>query len=145
MEPLQTKYITPDDFKNYWGIDLACLDDGDDPSNKKTRFIQRIEDRIAMIVDSSCFKQVDREYPAFSEYQKQHYKLALLEQAMYVFHSGDIQVDSGIDPERGVVITPEQIAKTVLSPMAKRHLMLCGIWSKKIRMSDWVGNLEWWR
>ena len=145
MAELKTKYITPDEFKEYFGKDLAMLKDDANPSNKKEAFLKRIEDRMEALIDSECFRRVDREYPYFSEYQKLHYKRALLEQAIYVFRNGDVSVDSGIDPEKGVVITREAIEKASLAPNAKRELQLCGLWTKKIRMSDWASSGLWGR
>lgn len=140
---LQTQYITPDEFKEYFGIDLACLRDDANPSNKEVAFLKRIEDRVESIIDAECFKKVSRVYPTFSEYQKEHYKRALLEQAIYVFKNGDISVDNGIDIEKGVVIPFGVIQNAILAPNAKRELELCGLWSKKIRMSDWAGSIHW--
>lgn len=142
---LNTKYITLDDFKVYFGIDLnAELRDDFNPSNTGLAFLKRIEDRMESLIDAECFKKVSREYPHFSNYQKEHYKRALLEQAIYIFRNGDITVDSGMDPDEGVVIPLETIQSAILAPNAKRELELCGLWSKKIRMSDWAGSGVWW-
>lgn len=145
MAELRTKYITPDEYKDYFGESLDRLQDNDNPSNKKVAFLKRIENRMEALIDSECFRRVDREYPYFSEYQKLHYKRALLEQAYYVFYNGDVSTDSGIDPEKGVVITREAIEKASLAPNAKRELQLCGLWTKKIRMSDWANSGLWGR
>jgi hypothetical protein len=143
MAELRTKYITPDEFKEYFGIDLAILKDDTNPSNKQVAFLKRIEDRMEALIDSECFRNVNREYPHFSQYQKLHYKRALLEQAIYVFRNGELSTDSGIDPEKGVIIPIETIQKAALAPNAKRELQLCGLWTKKIRMSDWAGTGLW--
>lgn len=144
MAQLQTKYITPDEFKDYFGIDLAILKDDTNPSNKQMAFLKRIEDRMETMIDAKCFRKVSVEYPHFSDYQKEHYKRALLEQAIYVFRNGEISVDSGIDPEKGVVINGGSLKEMALAPNAKLELQLCGLWSKKIRMSDWAG-MELWK
>lgn len=145
MSQIQTKYITPDEFRDYFGIDLMLeLPDDTNPSNKAMAFLKRIEDRVETIIDTECFRQVNREYPNFSDYQKMHYKRALLEQAMYVFHNSDISVDSGYDPEHGVVADRETIQNLSLAPNAKRELQLCGLWCKKIRINDWAGSGLWW-
>lgn len=143
MAQLQTKYITPDEFKDYFGIDLAILKDDTNPSNKQMAFLKRIEDRMETMIDAKCFRKVSVEYPHFSDYQKEHYKRALLEQAIYVFRNGEISVDSGIDPEKGVVINGGSLKEMALAPNAKLELQLCGLWSKKIRMSDWAGTVLW--
>jgi hypothetical protein len=143
MAQIQTKYITPDEFRDYFGIDLAVIKDDTNPSNKQMAFLKRIEDRMETYIDSNCFRKVSVEYPNFSDYQKEHYKRALLEQAIYVFRNGDMSVDSGIDPEKGVVIDSSTLKRMSLAPNAKMELQLCGLWSKKIRMSDWAGSGLW--
>lgn len=71
MSQIQTKYITPDEFRDYFGIDLMLeLPDDTNPSNKAMAFLKRIEDRVETIIDTECFRQVNREYPNFSDYQK---------------------------------------------------------------------------
>ena len=45
--------------------------------------------------------------------------------------------------EKGVIIDAEMIKRASLAPNAKRELQLCGLWSKKIRMSDWAGSGLW--
>ena len=50
MSQIQTKYITPDEFRDYFGIDLALeLPDDTNPSNKAMAFLKRIEDRVETI------------------------------------------------------------------------------------------------
>lgn len=143
MANLQTKYITPDEFRDYFGIDLALIRDDTNPSNKQMAFLKRIEDRMEAMIDAQCFRKVSVEYPSFSEYQKECYKKALLEQAIYVFKNGDISVDSGMDPERGVVTDIKTLRDLSLAPNAKQYLQLCGLWSKKIRMGDWANGGLW--
>lgn len=140
---LQTKYITPEEFLEYFGKDLSVIRDDANPSNKEIAFLKRIEDRMESLIDAECFRKVDREYKVFSEYQKEHYKRALLEQAIYIFRNGEISEDSGFDIDKGVVIPKGVIENAQLAPNAKRELQLCGLWSKKIRMSDWAGSLHW--
>ena len=131
---LKTKYITPDDFENYFGIDLQSLLKGNfNTSNASISFLKIIEDRIASYLDAEFFRIVDREYPNFTEYQKEHYKLALLEQAYYVLRNGEISVDSGYDPDKGIVIDRESIKNLSIGENAKQNLVLCGLWTRKIR------------
>ena len=67
--------------------------------------------------------------PHFTDYQKYHYKHALLEQAIYIYKNGDISVDSGYDPDKGEVARPERYA---IAPNCKAELRLCGIWNRNI-------------
>lgn len=142
---LKTKYITPDDFKEYFGIDLNNqLVDDDNISNKSTAFLKRIEDRIASFIHAQLHRDIDLLYPRFTETQKEHYKLALLEQAIYVFKNGDISVDSGYDQEKGTMINVDAIHQISIAPNCKDHLIACGIWTRKIKNKSRVGLYDGW-
>lgn len=139
---LKSKYITADDFKEYFGIDLAnMLKSDDNPSDTANAFLTRLENRIEAYIDANFYRKVEEEYQTFSDYQKKHYKLALLEQAMYIIRNGDISTDSGYDPEEGVKATPSQLKAIIISPNCKEQLILCGLWCRKIRNRG-VGGLD---
>ena len=142
---LKSKYITEEEFKQYTGIDLSLeLKDDDNPSNKVQSFLCRVEIRIATFIDSNFHRNVELEYPKFSDYQKYHYKLALLEQCLYVFKNGDISVDSGYDSEKGVMISSGEKKKIVISENCKEHLILCGLWCRKIKPRARGSMDGWW-
>lgn len=135
---LQTKYITKDEFEEYFGINLSSELGGD---MEAIRFIKRIEDRLATFVDSNFNCNIDMKYPCFTDYQKYHYKLALLEQCIYIFKNGDISVDSGYDPEKGEVAAKPGV-KYAIAPNCKDNLRLCGIWNRNVpNMSPFWGIL----
>lgn len=145
MEQLKSKYITADDFKMYFGIDLeAELKDDDNPSNKVNAFLLRIETRIETFLDANFYRNVDFEYPNFSDYQKKHYKLALLEQAYYVLTQGDISTDSGFSFDEGIKVSREDIHKIKISDNTKEELILCGLWCRKIKNRARSGLDGWW-
>jgi len=123
---LQTRYITLDEFKEYFHIDLAAEFGSD---TEAMSFLVRIEDRLETFCDSKFNTNISMKYPCFTDYQKKHYKLALLEQAIYVFKNGDISVDSGYDPEKGEIARTERYA---IAPNCKDNLRLCGIWNRNI-------------
>lgn len=129
----QTKYITPDDFLNYFGIDLgAQLKGNANPSDKANAFLNRIEVRMEAFLNANFFKLVTDLWPKFTDFQKMHYKYALLEQALYVFKNGDISVDSGYDPNEGMKISLKDKKAIIMAPNAIDHLMLTGLWSRQI-------------
>lgn len=141
---LKSKYITLDDFKLFFGIDLeARLKSDDNPSNTANAFLYRIETRLSAYLDSHFYRNIDKEYPEFTDYQKSHYKLALLEQAMYVVRNGDISSDSGYDPEQGVLAKAGELQSITIAPNAKDQLLLCGLWCRKIRNKS-RGGLDGW-
>lgn len=130
---LKTKYITPEDLLIYAGEDLAGgLVDGDNPSNKAYAFISRIENRMAAYIDVAFHQNVDKKYTNFTDYQKEHYKLALLEQCIYVLKNGEIGADSGYEQESGIVADSEALKSLVIGFYAQQQLILCGLWCTDI-------------
>jgi len=125
---LQTKYITLDEFKEYFNIDLTQEMGSDTVANA---FLKRIENRLQTYVESHFNCNIDMKYPCFTDYQKKHYKLALLEQAIYIFKNSDISVDSGYDPEKGEIANQPGV-KHAIAPNCKDNLRLCGIWNRNI-------------
>ena len=138
-----TKYITADEFREYTGIDLyEELKTNSNPSDEVNAFLKRIEVRMESFLNATFFKNVTDEYPEFSDYQKQHYKYALLEQAYYVFKNGDISTDSGYDPDKGIIISKHAKREVTLAPNAIDHLRLIGFWTghinKKGLLRPWI-------
>lgn len=130
---IQTRYITADEFREYTGINLEEeLRDTSNASDKVTAFLKRIEDRMETFLNAHFFKNINDCYPMFSDYQKYHYKLALIEQAYYVFKNGDISTDSGYDPDRGVVASKHARTEITLAPNAIDHLKLTGLWCSHV-------------
>lgn len=141
---LKSKYITPNDFKQYFGIDLASeLKSDDNPSNTVNAFLCRIEKRLASFIDANFYRNVDREFPKFTDYQKEHYKLALLEQAYYVLTQGDISSDSGYDMDSGIKASRGQLHGIKISDNAREELLLCGLWCRKIQNRNRGGLDDW--
>lgn len=137
---LLTKYITADEFREYTGIDLEEeLKDTSNPSDKVNAFLKRIEDRMEVFLNAHFFKNVTALYPCFSENQKYHYKLALIEQAYYVFKNGDISTDSGYDTDRGIIISKHARTEITLAPNAVDHLRMTGLWSAHLRSASFFG------
>ena len=127
---LQTRYITADEFLQYTGINLREeLNDTSNGSDKVNAFLKRTEDRMEAFLNSKFFKNVSDLYPEFSEFQKKHYKLALLEQAYYVFKNGDISSDSGYNQETLEIANQRKLRALAVAPNAIDHLRLTGLWS----------------
>lgn len=127
---LQTRYITADEFLQYTGINLREeLNDTSNGSDKVNAFLKRTEDRMEAFLNAKFFKNVSDLYPEFSEFQKKHYKLALLEQAYYVFKNGDISSDSGYNQETLEIASQRKLRALAVAPNAIDHLRLTGLWS----------------
>ena len=126
-----TKYITLDEFNDYFP-EINLIEHLGSERNALA-FLKRIEDRMETFIGANFDKNVERIYARFTDYQKEHYKRALLEQAIYVFKNSDISVDSGYDIDRGVVANIETLKKLAIAPNSKQELVLCGLWSRHIR------------
>ena len=127
---LQTRYITADEFLQYTGFNLREeLNDTSNGSDKVNAFLKRTEDRMEAFLNAKFFKNVSDLYPEFSEFQKIHYKLALLEQAYYVFKNGDISSDSGYNQETLEIANQRKLRALAVAPNAIDHLRLTRLWS----------------
>ena len=137
---LQTRYITADEFREYTGIDLAMeLKDTSNASDKVNAFLKRIEDRMEVYLNAHFFKLVSDIWPCFNDNQKYHYKLALIEQAYYVFKNGDISTDSGYEPDKGIIASKHARSEITLAPNAIDHLRMTGLWSGHIGTGGFFG------
>lgn len=113
----KSRYITADDFKAYTGIDLHIeLKDDDNASNKVDAFLYRNEIRLERYVAYTFFVNVKNSFEHFTDYQKEQWKFALLEQALYILFNGEISVVGSENGEK----------KPVIAPNTKEHLILCG-------------------
>ena len=122
---LTTKYITPTDYLNYFGVDLnVILPDDDLPSGKAERFIKRVEDTVASILEVQVFRRIDSVWLGFSEYQKECYKKALLYQAYYMIENGDLTNESGYDSQSGKNSSNNDLKSIELSRNTVRYLIM---------------------
>lgn len=125
---ITTKYITADDYKVYFNEDLEKkLKDGDNPSNKVSSFLMRVENDVALWLYANYKVYPEEAYCGLNDFQKQQYQLALLEQAHYMFKNGDIGNDSGYDQDGGVKASRENIKRIMISPRAELYLGRTGL------------------
>lgn len=144
---IKSKYITPEDFLAYTGINLIEeLKDDDNPSNKANAFLFRVENRLESYISAYLYKDMNKEFFNFSDFQKEHYKYAIIEQALYVLKNGDISVDSGYDFESNkVVIKKAELEQRIIGINAKNELMRIGIWNRNIRNVGRWGLGSWFQ
>ena len=138
---LQTRYITLDEYQEYFQEDLRELLGGD---NQALAFLVRLEDRLEIYITSKCNRNIKFEYPAFSDYMKDCYKKALLEQAKYIIQNSDIAVDSGLDLERGEIISSHILSEKSLSPITKQYLTSCGLLNRNVNTHIPAYRRGWW-
>lgn len=146
---LQTRFITLDEFRDYTGIDLeARLKKDDNPGSTAYAFLRRCTDRVEAYIEANYHRRIEREYPNFTNYQKEKYKLGLIEQALYIFKNGDISVDSGYDPQEGEKVSRGTIERLSLAPNAKNYFMLSGVLTRYLKTkgrSGYFDDFGWWR
>lgn len=136
-------YYNKDDFKTYTGVDLDLeLQDDDNPSNKVDSFLARVENRMKVFLASSFNRNVDREFKFFSDYQKLHFKYALIEQALYVFKNGDLSILSGYR-DGTIKASRKELKEITISDNAKNELILCGLWNRNVKNVGLRG-VSWW-
>lgn len=125
MEP---KFITPDDFENYWGINLIeKLKDNSNSSNKANIFLKRVENRVISWIDANTFRQTT--WDKLTDYQLEHFQNALIEQAMYIYRNSDLALDSGYDTEKGFVGGAEKLKTIEICEPCLRELKLAGLYN----------------
>ncbi len=129
----KTRYITADEFKQYFGIDLQIeLPNGDNERGKVAAYLTRIENRLEAWINANYFYNITQFWETLNNNQKEQYKYALLEQAYYVLRMGDISVDSGYDKERGVIAGRSTINELSVAPNAMLHLENGGFLNTRI-------------
>lgn len=136
---LKTKYITIDNLNDYAGVNLI---EELGSKEKASAFLNRLEIRMNSFLNARLFQNVDFLYGKFTNFQKQEYKYALMEQALYILKNGDISLDSGYS-EDSVKVRQGDLINLTICRNAKEHLMNCGIWTYKIHnygasFEDWL-------
>lgn len=141
---LQTKYITLDEFDEYFP-EVAPIREQLGGEQIALAWLKRIEDRMEVFVNANFNRNIEKEWPVFTENMKNHYKLALLEQAIYIFKNSDISVDSGYDPEQGEIMNIDRLKKIQLAPNAIDHLRMCGLTNRQLLNLRQKGIIWWMR
>lgn len=123
------KFVTVDDFYNYWGQDLRNLLDGmgENPSKAAEIFLARIEDRLMNWIDNNTFRRIG--YEELNPFQLENFKKAILTQAMYMWRNGDLGIDSGYDAERGKVIDRKELVEIEVCQAAIDYLSNAGLFN----------------
>ena len=130
--PLKSQYVSLDEFKQNFGLDLKEIL-GDEA--QALAFMNRWENRVETMVTSLGGVKPSTVYPSFSDYQKNEYKWALMEEYAYILNVGDIPLDNGYEQATGKKnISEAQLTNMYLCPLCKRHLSNCGILCGKNRV-----------
>ena len=134
MESLELKpqFVTVDDFNNYHGVNLReMLRNNANDSYQAERFLAREEMKFMQWIDNTTFRRLS--YHELNERQLKLFKCAILEQAMYVFKNGDIGLDSGYDPEKGVIADSDTLSSLRISQVAIDFLSNAGLFNLSMK------------
>lgn len=126
---LKTRYITIDDFREYFQIDLR-EQLGSEASAQA--FLKRVENRLERYIDANFNKNLFNEYTRFTECQKDNFKLALLEETNYLLRNSDLFVDSGYDVNKGIIADYAKLERLAISKECYKALLLCGLTNRGI-------------
>lgn len=133
MATLKTRYVSVDEIQTEAGINLREELNGDaNDSNKAERFVSQIENRIETYIASHFYRDVRKEFGHFTDFQKYHFKRAVIEQVIYIFENGELGTLSGIEDGREIA-NRKTYEKIVIAPYARDELRVCGLWCRKIK------------
>ena len=130
----QPQFVTVDDFKNYWGMDLRnMLRSDDNESNQAERFLARVEDRLMNWIDNNTFRRLKYEDLHLNPRQYENWQKAILTQAMYMFKNGDLGIDSGYDSERGIITARHDLVELEVCQAAIDYLSNAGLFNLVVK------------
>lgn len=134
MLELEKPVVTADDFKNMFGRDLAdMLRDSDNVSNYPNIFLRMVQDFLIEWCKNRTFtsKNLNRLTPA----QMKSFQKAVLYHTYYTWKNGALALglESGVDGERGRILTPEDIQASEVSSFVVGLLHNAGMFNLKMR------------
>ena len=128
MLSFKPKYVTVDEFNNYWGSNLdELLRTNANDSNKSNAFLMRVEQRLMAYIDHNTFRRY--KYEELRGEQLNAFKIAIIIQAMYVWKHGLIGMDSGYEPDKGIVAKRADLIEITLCQDAIDTLSNAGLWN----------------
>lgn len=123
---IKTRYITPDDFKIYWGVDLnAKMTESGNPSNSADAFIMRLEDMVEAYIQGEYHRKIY--FDKMTDQQKIWFRKGLLEEGMFLFRNGYFYKENFLLNENREKITVKEIKDKILDPIAKEYFRMCGL------------------
>ena len=127
-------YVTPDDFKNMYGIDLrAALKSDDSSSNQAERFIAMVTSHLKNWIDNNTFRRLH--YDCLNPYQLGQFQRAILSQVYYTLKEGTkaLGMNSGIDDEKGVVVPLETLQHATVCQATINYLSNAGLFNLNVK------------
>ena len=132
--PIVKLVVTPDDFKNMFGKDLAYMLAGsDNDSNYPNIFLREVQEYLMDWCDEHGFRRV--KFNELNNMQLVYFQKAILYQAYYTFKNGPIGLglESGMDAERGRVFSIDDIRAAEVPQRVVTLLHKSGLFNLKMR------------
>lgn len=132
--PVPELVVTPDDFKNFFGIDLAYnLRGSDNDSNYPFVFLRLVQDFLIDWCDERGFRRI--KFNDLVGMQKEYFQKAVLYQAFYAWKNGAsaLGLDSGYDAEKGPVITATDLQRIEVPERVVTLLHKAGMFNLKMK------------
>lgn len=129
---LTPRFVTPEDFKTYTGIDLS--EELAAPQTPNS-FILGVEQRILNFISLQSWIPLKRmiELHRLSKFQQDSLALAILQQARYEFYNGTLTMNSGIDPEKGIINDRDSLNRATICQDAMDTLQCSGLLKRVMR------------
>ena len=132
--PVTKLVVTPDDFKNMFGVDLAhILRSSDNESNYPVIFLSLVQNFLMDWCDERGFRRV--KFENLTDTQLEYFQRAVLYQAYYAWKNGSIALglESGYDAEKLVVMAQSDIERAEVPSRVVTMLHKAGLFNLKMR------------
>ena len=133
MIEFKPKFVTVDDFNNYHNMNLREMIrpyNGND-SYYAEKFLFKVEVQLMNWIDNATFRR--KNWNQLNSKQYQNFQLAILEQALYMLKNGDIGLDSGYNPEQGIIAQRGQLNRLRVSQTAIDYLSNAGLYNLVVK------------
>lgn len=126
--------VTPDDFKNKFGKDLAYMLEGsDNDSNFPSLFLRLVQEYLMDWCDVAGFRVI--KFNELNPQQLAAFQNAVLYQTYYTWTNGPLGLglESGVDTERGRLLSVDDIRATEVAPRVIVLLKRAGLFNLKMK------------
>lgn len=141
--------VSPEEFQQYTGINLVFrlvegnMVDGDSHAAAQA-FIERIQRRLNNYIDTHFSGNIGKFYFKPSDNQRYHYKLAVIEQVLYIFSNTAITESMGLNDDGYPILSKNDIRQREIGIECQRELELAGLWTRSLNSGMGFYSF-WWR
>lgn len=141
--------LTPEEFEQFTGVNLSLrlieenLVNGDTYASAQ-RFISNIQRRLNNYIDTHFNGGIGAMYQKPRDSQMYHYKMAVVEQVLYIFNNMAITESMGLNDDGYPTLTKAQIRQREIGIETQRELELAGLWNRSLNSGSCFSSF-WWR